>query len=369
MREVSIMRYDDAIYIGKREISISAPTYFIADVASNHDGDIERAKNLIWLAKAAGADAVKFQHFKAGKIVSDYGFKHLGSKMSHQSSWDKSVFEIYEQYECNRDWTTELARTAKEAKIDFLTTPYDTEAVELLDKYIPAYKIGSGDVTWTEFIEMIAKKEKPIIMATGASTTSDVERAVEAVLKHNSQLVLLQCNTNYTGSLENFKYINLNVLKTYAVKYPNMIIGLSDHTPLHATVLGAIALGARVIEKHFTDDNNRVGPDHAFSMNPETWKEMVERSRELEISLGDGTKRIEQNERDTAIVQRRCLRFTHDMKSGEQINTDDLESLRPAPKGAFEPYMLEKVAGKTLRNPKSAGDALFENDINEDLSC
>lgn len=363
------MRYDDVIYIGKREISISAPTYFIADVASNHDGNIERANELIWLAKEAGADAVKFQHFKAGKIVSDYGFKHLGSKMSHQASWDKSVFEVYEQYECNRDWTTELVKTAKKAKIDFLTTPYDTEAVELLDRYIPAYKIGSGDITWTEFIEMIAKKNKPVIMATGASTISDVERAVEAVLKQNSQLVLLQCNTNYTGSLENFQYINLNVLKTFAIKYPNMIIGLSDHTPLHATVLGAIALGARVVEKHFTDDNNRVGPDHAFSMNPKTWKEMVERSRELEISLGDGTKRIEKNEIDTAIVQRRCLRLTRDMKTGEQITCNDLESLRPAPKGAIEPYKIKQVVGRTLKSPKSTGDALFEKDIVEDLSC
>ncbi|WP_207205301.1 N-acetylneuraminate synthase family protein [Methanolobus psychrotolerans] len=357
------LRYDDVIYIGKREISISSPTYFIADVASNHDGDIERAKELIWLAKESGADAVKFQHFKAGNIVSDYGFKHLGSKMSHQESWDKSVFEIYEQYECNRDWTTELVKTAKEAKIDFLTTPYDVEAVELFDKYIPAYKIGSGDITWTDFLEVIAKKNKPVIMATGASDINDVERAVDSVLKHNSQLVLLQCNTNYTGSLENFKYINLKVLKSFAAKYPNMVIGLSDHTPLHATVLGAITLGARVIEKHFTDDHHRAGPDHSFSMNPETWKEMVGRSRELEISLGDGVKRIEQNEVDTAIVQRRCLRLTRDMNAGDKISNDDFESLRPAPKGSIEPYRMNQVVGKTLKCSKLAGDALYEYDF------
>ncbi len=367
MKVVSKLRYDDVIYIGRREISISAPTYFIADVASNHDGDLERAKKLIWLAKEAGADAVKFQHFKAEMIVSDYGFKHLDSKMGHQASWSRSVFEVYEQYECNRDWTTELAKTAKEAKIDFLTTPYDAEAIELLDKYIPAYKIGSGDITWIDFIEMIAKKNKPVIMATGASSINDVERAVEAVLKHNSRLVLLQCNTNYTGNIENFKFINLKVLRTFAAKYPNMVIGLSDHTPLHATVLGAIALGARVVEKHFTDDNNRVGPDHAFSMNPKTWTEMVERSRELEMSLGDGIKRIEQNEMDTVIVQRRCLRLTCDMNIGDKINSDKLESLRPAPKGSIEPYRIKQVIGKTLKCSKSSGDALYEKDILEEL--
>jgi len=120
--------------------------------------------------------------------------------MSHQTTWKKSVFEIYKQYECDRDWTGELVKTAKEAKIDFITTPYDTEAVELLDPYIPAYKIGSGDITWTHFIEIIAKKNKPVILATGASNMEDVERAVDVILRHNHQLVLLQCNTNYTGS-------------------------------------------------------------------------------------------------------------------------------------------------------------------------
>lgn len=366
MKMVLKMKYDDVMYIGGKKIFIDAPTYFIADIASNHDGDIERAKSLIWLAKEAGADAVKFQHFKADKIVSDYGFKNLGTKISHQSSWDKSVFEIYKQHECNRDWTEELAKTAKRAKIDFLTTPYDIEAVEMLDQYIPAYKIGSGDITWIDFIEIIAKRNKPVILATGASNMDDVERAVDAILKYNPQLVLLQCNTNYTGSPDNFKYINLKVLQTFAARYPNMILGLSDHTPLHATVLGAIALGARVIEKHFTDDNARQGPDHAFSMNPETWREMIERSRELEFALGDGIKRIEPNESDTVVVQRRCLRLFHNINAGDKIKEDDLESLRPAPRGTIEPYEISKVIGKTLTVSKSAGDALFENDLKEE---
>ncbi|WP_321419199.1 N-acetylneuraminate synthase family protein [uncultured Methanomethylovorans sp.] len=361
------MMYDSQINVNKREISIDSPTYFIADIASNHDGDIERANELIWLAKEAGADAVKFQHFKANKIVSDYGFTHLDTKNSHQTSWKKSVFEVYKQYECNRDWTEELAKTAKKAKIDFLTTPYDLEAVELLDPFIPAYKIGSGDITWIDFIENIARRNKPVILATGASNMDDVERAVACILKYNRQLMLLQCNTNYTGATDNFKYINLKVLEAFAIRYPSMILGLSDHTPLHATVLGAITLGARVIEKHFTDNNAREGPDHVFSMNPKTWREMIDRSRELELSLGNGIKRIELNEKETSIVQRRCLRLTHNMKAGESIKEDDLESLRPAPKGAIEPYNLHKVLGKTLAISKSEGDAIFAKDFVEEL--
>lgn len=357
------MRYDSIIRINDKEISVDSPSYFIADIASNHDGDLSRAKKLIWLAKEAGANAVKFQHFKAEKIVSDYGFKHLGGQFSHQASWKKTVFEVYRQYECNRDWNEELADTAKKAGIDFMTTPYDVEAIAMLDRYIPAYKIGSGDITWTDFIEIVAKHGKPVLLATGASMMEDVERAVDAVLKYNRQIILLQCNTNYTASIENFRNINLRVLQTYAIQFPNMLLGLSDHTPGHATILGAIALGARVIEKHFTDDNSREGPDHAFSMNPVTWREMVERSRELEFALGDGVKRIEQNEMYTVVVQQRSLRLVRDMQAGERLTVGDLEALRPAPKNALKPYRISDVIGKALVVPKVAGDALYESDV------
>lgn len=357
------MRYDSIIHINEREISVGSPTYFIADIASNHDGMLSRAKALIWSAKEAGTDAVKFQHFKAEKIVSDYGFKHIDGQFTHQASWKKTVFEVYKQYECNRDWNEELAETAKKAGIHFMTTPYDVEAINMLDRYIPAYKIGSGDITWTDFIEIVAKHGKPVLLATGASMMEDVERAVDAVLKYNRQIVLLQCNTNYTASIENFRNINLRVLQTYAIQYPNMLLGLSDHTPGYATVLGAIALGARVVEKHFTDDNSREGPDHAFSMNPTTWREMVDRSRELESALGDGVKRIEQNEMNTVVVQQRSLRLVRDMRAGEKLNVSDLEALRPAPKNALKPYRISDVIGKALVVPKVAGDALYESDV------
>lgn len=357
------MRYHAEIKIGSREISITAPTYFIADIASNHDGSLDRAKELIWSAKDAGADAVKFQHFLADKIVSDYGFSHLGGQMSHQASWGKSVYEVYKDCECNRSWTEELVKTAKEADIELMTTPYDAEAVRQMNEYIPAYKIGSGDITWTDFIELIAKQGKPVLLATGASTMEDTARAVEAVLKHNKDIVLMQCNTNYTGSLENFRYVNLNVLHSYALRYPGMVLGLSDHTPGHAAVLGAIALGARVIEKHYTLDNRLTGPDHAFSMNPVTWKEMVERSRELEMALGDGCKSIEDNEQETAIVQRRCLRLVRDMRKGEKITAECMEALRPANKGAVQPYETDLLIGKVLRQDKCKGQELYFSDV------
>jgi len=357
------MNYDSAVFVGKREIALDKPSYFVADVASSHDGDLERAKALIWLAKKAGADAVKFQHFKAEKIVSDVGFRNLGAQASHQAKWEKSVFEVFQQYECNRDWNQTLIETAKEAKIDFMTTPYDTEAVDQLDAHLPAYKIGSGDITWPGFIEYVASRGKPVFIASGASQMDDVTRAVEAMLRHNRQIVLMQCNTNYTGSLENFRFINLRVLQTYAITYPSMLLGLSDHSPGHATVLGAIALGARVIEKHFTDDCTRVGPDHGFSMNPTTWREMVDRSRELEAALGDGIKRVEDNERETVVLQQRCLRLTRDVEAGEMLTERDVEALRPAPAGALKPYEQGRAVGSRLKVSRKRGDAVMLADL------
>ncbi len=357
------MRWNSEITINGKEISITSPAYFIADIASNHDGDLNLAKDLIYIAKENGADAVKFQHFEADKIVSDYGFSHLRQQLSHQASWKKSVYEVFKECECNRSWTVELAETAKKAGIDFLSTPYDFEAVDLLDGFLPAYKIGSGDITWIDFIEYVSKRNKPVMLATGASSIFDVERAVDAVVKYNPNIVLMQCNTNYTGSLENFKNVNLNVLVSYRTHYPNMILGLSDHTPGHSTVLGAVALGARVIEKHFTHDNNLPGPDHPFSMNPKTWKEMVDRTRELENALGDGVKKIEENEKDTVVAQQRCIRLKNDLEKGSVITEGCIECLRPCPIGAYKPYQVKDVLGKKIVCSKLKGDALYPKDF------
>jgi N-acetylneuraminate synthase len=212
-------------------------------------------------------------------------------------------------------------------------------------------------------IEHIASKGKPVILAAGASSMDDVHRAVEAATNLNPQFVLMQCNTNYTGSLENFKYIQLNVLRSFQTMYPKMILGLSDHTPGHSTVLGAVALGARVIEKHFTDDVNRTGPDHAFSMDPKSWKEMVERTRELEIALGNGIKKIEDNEMQTAILQRRAIRFARDLPAGQLITKTDLEVLRPCPVDGLPPYRISDVLGKKLRRDAKKGEHLTTTSI------
>jgi N-acetylneuraminate synthase len=335
------------IRIGNHLIGPNHPTYFIADIAANHDGSLERAKMLIRLAKEAGADAAKFQNFRAAQIVSDYGFKSLGGQQSHQAKWKKSVFEVYQGASIPFEWTPELKAVCDEVGIDYFSSPYDFDATDMLDAYVPAYKIGSGDITWHEALERIAHKGKPVLLATGASDIGEVQKAVHTILAINRQLILMQCNTNYTASLENLKYVNINVLKTYATMFPELVLGLSDHTPGHATVLGAVALGARAVEKHFTDDNHREGPDHAFAMNPVSWKDMVDRTRELEAALGTGDKQVEGNEQETVIIQRRCLRAARDIKAGETLERSMLDVLRPATPGAILPYEIPAVIGTT----------------------
>lgn len=345
-------------------IGTGNPTYFIADIAANHDGDLERAKDLIYLAKEAGADAAKFQHFKADSIVSQHGFEALKSQQSHQAKWGKSVVEVYQDATVPSAWTSTLAETCKKAGIHFFTSPYDLSIVDEVDPYVPAYKIGSGDITWIEHIEKMASKGKPIILAAGASSLTDVQRAMDVLLQNNpSQVCLMQCNTNYTASLDNLKYINLNVLNTFRAMYPGIPLGLSDHTPGHATVLGAVTLGARVIEKHFTDDIHRVGPDHLFSMDPITWRDMIDRTRELEAALGNGNKQVEGNELETVVIQRRCIRVKSDLPAGSVLSHDDLAMLRPAPPEAFAPYEASQLVGKRLTIDVVKGQHLTPSDV------
>jgi sialic acid synthase SpsE len=351
------------IKIGNRFVGNGERPYFIADIGANHDGDLERALMLIELAKEVGADAAKFQNFKANRIVSNRGFDSLGGQVSHQANWKKSVVEVYEDASIPYDWTEILKKKCNEVDIEYFTSAYDFDSVDHVDPYLRVYKIGSGDITWLEIIKYIAKKGKPVLLATGASDMNDVERAMDVLEQYIDDIVLMQCNTNYTAEPENFKYINLNVLKTFKDRFPGIVLGLSDHTLGHATVLGAITLGATVIEKHFTDDNNRVGPDHKFAMNPKTWREMVDYSNELFNAFGDGVKRVEKNEKQTSIIQRRNLRYSRDIKAGAKIKETDLIALRPVNEGGFAPYEDIEIIGNILKQDVSKDDPVLKIDL------
>jgi sialic acid synthase SpsE len=351
------------IKIGNRYLGNGEPPYFIADIAANHDGDLNRAFKLIALAKESGADAAKFQNFQAHKIVSKRGFESLGTQLSHQQSWKKPVYEIYKEASISFDWTEKLKKKCDEVGIEYFTSPYDFESVDHVDPYVNVYKIGSGDITWLEIIEYIARKGKPVMLATGASTMSDVIRAMNVLQSIINDIILMQCNTNYKASPENFKYINLNVLKAYERRFPDVILGLSDHTYGHVTVLGALALGATVFEKHFTDDNSRSGPDHKFAMNPKTWREMVILANDLYLALGNGIKVIEENENETVMVQRRALRYKNDLSKGHILKNEDLLPLRPIPNEGIPPYEIKTIVGKRLNRDVKADENAIMGDF------
>lgn len=326
----------------------SSPTYFIADIAANHDGDIKRAIQLIKLAAESGANAAKFQNFRAETIVSRKGFEEVG-KLSHQEKWQKSVFDVYKAAELPISWTQELIEACTTHGIEYFTAPYDLEYLSYFNARMDYFKVGSGDITWKESLEVIKDFGKPVLLATGASNQIEVDQALLVLNQKNTPIILMQCNTNYTGRVDNYEYLNLNVLKSFRDKYPEVILGLSDHSPGHLAVLGAVALGARVIEKHFTDDTSRVGPDHNFSLDPNSWRKMVDEIRILEKCLGDGIKKVEENEIESRVIQRRGLRFNKSLSVGHQILKSDLIAVRPCPENAINPFEIEKVLGKTLR--------------------
>lgn len=347
----------NGLQLGSKWIG-SKDLYFIADIGANHNGSLEKAISLIHLARESGADAAKFQNFKADRIVSRFGFEQLSGQLAHQSKWKKSVYEVYCDASINEDWTEILKAECDKVGIDYFTSPYDFQSVDLVNPYVDLYKIGSGDISWLEIVDYILDKGKPVLIATGASTMNDVKRVMDMALNKTEEVVLMQCNTNYTGNDENFDFVNLNVLKEFRKQYPDIVLGLSDHTAGHATVLGSIALGARVIEKHFTDDNNQEGPDHGFAMNPVSWREMVDRSYELIRALGDGVKVVEANEISSQMVQRRCIRAIQDIEPGQVIDRSHLVMLRPLPDDGIEPYKLDEVIGKTATSFIRSGDHL-----------
>lgn len=353
------MTSDPVIQLGLKKLSLHTVPYFIADIAANHDGELQRAIDLIWRAKEAGADCAKFQHFTAEGLINKFGFKDGIGKVSHQADWQSEVHEIYDQYHTRRDWTLQLVDACKAADIDFMTTPYDLEAIEQFAPLVPAFKVGSGDITFEAGLQAMAKSAKPVLLATGAATMAEVERAVATIeATGNQNICVMQCNTNYTGTRENFAYLNLRVIETFRERWPHYLAGFSDHSSGHAAVLGAIAFGARVIEKHFTDDNARIGPDHHFAMNPQSWAEMVERSHELFLALGDGVKRIEANEEETVVIQRRALCLSRDLPKDHIIQAEDLKFLRPCPVGALTPFESTRVIGKMTKTPMKEGDIL-----------
>lgn len=341
------------IKIGSRMVGQKHPAYFIADIGANFDGSLEKAKRLALAAKEAGADVVKFQSFLADRIVSNPSFSTLKLKGVH-GSWKKPIAEVFKAAEFPRAWHEELMKYCQEIGVVFSSSPYDFEAVDLLNSLgVDFFKIGSGEITWHDMLRYIAKKGKPLILSTGDSTFDEVKEAVSVIEKTgNRNLILLQCITNYPSKIES---ANLKVLHAYRDTF-DIITGYSDHTPGDVVILGAVALGGKVFEKHFTLSKKDAGPDHPHSMEPQEFKQMVDRARLLEKALGSGKKEVVEEEAETVIVQRRSLHLSRDMKKGEAIQAADIIELRPAI--GIVPKFKRKVIGRRLKKPLKKHEAL-----------
>jgi sialic acid synthase SpsE len=346
--------FSKEIRVGDRLIGKGHPTYIIAEIGANFDKNIDKAKLLIDAAKAAGADCAKFQTFSTPRIVSEGGFSLMKLEGVH-GSWGRTVSEVFKDAEFPREWHQEISEYCKKVGIDFSTSPYDFEAVDLCLKLdVPFIKIGSGEITWLEMLDYIARTGKPLMLATGDATMSEIDEAVRTIqATGNSNLILMQCITNYPSKIDS---ANVNVLKTYQSAF-DILTGYSDHSPGPVVALASVVLGGCVIEKHFTLNKSDKGPDHPHSMNPVEFKLMVDYVREIERAMGSTRKEVVAEEGETVFVQRRCLYAKRDIPAGKIIEAEDIDVLRPAL--GIPPKFKNIIIGKTSKTNIQAGSPLF----------
>ena len=335
--------------IGDKKIGEKNPTFIIAELSANHMNDFDIAVKTIEAMAQSGADAVKFQTFTPDTITLDCDNEYFQIKQG--TIWDGQVLhELYEDAYMPWDWQPKLKKIAEDLGLIVFSSPFDKTSVDFLeDMDVPAYKIASFEITDIPLIEYVASKGKPIIISTGIASIEDIELAVQTCLNEgNDQICLLKCTSSYPAPLEE---INLNTLLDMSDKF-HCIVGLSDHTLGGEVSIASVALGAKIIEKHFILDRNLGGPDSEFSMEPLEFKEMVDSVRNVEKALGkisyDLTDKIKANREFS-----RSLFVVEDIKNGEIITEDNVRSIRPG--FGLHPKYFNKILGKRVNKNLKKG--------------
>jgi len=354
------------IKIADKIIGLNDPSFIIAEaganfrISDNAEKNFRHALKLIDIANNAKADAVKFQLYRAEKLyVENAGYAdYIGKK--------KSIYDIIQEMEVPYEWLPKMKQYCDDKNIIFLCTPFDEESSDELEKInIQAYKIASYSISHLPLIEHIAKKGKPIILSTGAANIKDIEKAVSAIRKAgNEKIALMQCTAKYPAPLST---INLNVIPRLIKKF-NVPIGLSDHSrePIIAP-MGAIALGAKIIEKHFTTDNNLPGPDHGFAILPDELELLVKNIRKLEKTLGQDTKIILSEEKELHQFCRRKIYATKDIEKGETLNKTNIAILRGGKqKKGLDPIYYNNILDKKTSQKIKKGEPINEKSISRD---
>ncbi|MBR1368140.1 hypothetical protein RJ53_00985 [Methanocalculus chunghsingensis] len=331
------------IHIADKTISKEHPCFIIAEAGVNHNGDIKLAKQLIDAAVDAGADAVKFQTFRADAVVTSAAEK--ASYQKETTGSEESQYQMIKQLELTYQEFQELNDYAGSKGIIFLSTPFDEESVDFLDQLgVPAFKIPSGEITNVLLLKKIADKGKPIILSTGMATLGEVEEAVSYLRQHGAQeIVLLHCTTSYPAP---FHSVNLRAMETMSCAF-KVPVGYSDHTEGITIPIAAVTMGAQVIEKHFTLDRSLPGPDHRASLEPDELKAMVQAIRNSERAFGDGVKCPCEEEKAIKKVARRSIVAKIDIPGGALIQSEDLAIKRPGT--GIEPKYMDLLIGKKTR--------------------
>lgn len=339
--------------------------FIIAEAGVNHNGNLDLALKMVEVAKECGADAIKFQTFQADSLVdthaqlADYQKNNLKNKPTSQ-------YEMLKALELSKDDFIKLKKKCEQVGIYFLSTPFDEESVSFLEPLVNAFKISSGDLTNYPLLKRISEVEKPIILSTGMSDLEEVRRACQVFYGHNSNskvlspLTLLHCTTNYPAS---FSEVNLLAMKTLnqELKLP---VGYSDHTTGFEVALAAVAMGASIIEKHFTLDSTMEGPDHKASLDPIALKQFIKIIREIEVALGDGIKKPMNSELSNRKIARRSLYYSKTIDAGSKISEKDLIAKRPAI--GLNPFDWNTIVGKTLKKSVNKDALVEKEDFAED---
>jgi N-acetylneuraminate synthase/N,N'-diacetyllegionaminate synthase len=336
-------------------------TTVIAEAGVNHNGDLDLAKKLIDTAAEAGADFVKFQTFKAEKLVSNAAKKAEYQK-NNQSDSDDSQFSMLKKLELDLDMHQILFDYTSSKNIQFLSTPFDLDSVSSLNELgINIFKIPSGEITNVPFIRKIGSFGKPVILSTGMSGLGEIEKAIDQLIEtglDREKITVLHCNTQYPTPFED---VNLRAMVTIAAAF-NVDIGYSDHTLGIEVPVAAVALGARVIEKHFTLDRNLPGPDHRASLEPDELHQMIKSIRNIELALGSSIKHPTPSEISNRDIVRKSIHLARDKARGEIISNDDLEMLRPG--DGISPIFYDAVVGRKITQDLSAGHKIEWKDLN-----
>jgi sialic acid synthase len=339
-----------ALRIGTHEIGDHTSCYVIAEIGHNHQGSVEKARELFREAKLAGANAVKLQKRDNRALYTRAAFNR---PYDNENSFGATYGEHREFLEFGAKEYRELQRYAKELDIDFFATAFDTASADFLAALdMPAFKIASGDVKSTPLLKHVAGFGKPVILSTGGALVDDVQRAYDTVMAINPQLGILQCTAGYPAA---FDELDLRVVTQYRERFPGAVIGFSGHDSGIAMPLAAYVLGARIVEKHFTLNRAMKGTDHAFSLEPVGLRKLVRDLQRTQKALGDGLKKIYDSEKGPIIKMGKSLVLARDLPAGHVLTAEDIAMKSPG--GGIPPYELETVLGRvTLK-------ALYEDDF------